>query len=89
MDTENKIEKDKPAETDETVNPASPEAEQPLSEEEAKRQALRKKKPLGPVVKPLTKEQIEEILRDPELAERNHLLDAMPKGWDDDYQDSF
>jgi hypothetical protein len=89
MDTENKIQKDKPAETDEAANTASPEVDQPLSEEEAKRQALRKKKPLGPVVKPLTKEQIEEILRDPELAERNHLSDAMPKGWDDDYQDSF
>ena len=60
-----------------------------LSEEEAKRQAMRKRKPLGDVVKPLTKEQIEALLRDPEMKERDHLLDALPKGWDQDYQDEF
>lgn len=89
MDTGKKTNKDKAADTDEAVTTPSSDAEQPLTEEEAKRAALRKRKPLGPVVKPLTKEQIEEMLRDPELAERNHLLDAMPKGWDDDYHDSF
>ena len=60
-----------------------------LSEEEAKRQAMRKRKPLGDVVKPLTKEQIEALLRDPEVKERDNLLDALPKGWDQDYQDEF
>ena len=60
-----------------------------LDPEEAKRLAMRKKKPLGPVVKPLTKEQIEALLRDPELAERDNLLDALPKGWDQDYKDEF
>ena len=60
-----------------------------LSEEDAKRQAMRKRKPLGDVVKPLTKEQIEALLRDPEMKERDHLLDALPKGWDQDYQDEF
>jgi hypothetical protein len=60
-----------------------------LTEEEAKRRALRKRKPLGPVVKPLTKEEIEVLLGDPEVKERDHLSDAMPKGWDEDYQDEF
>ena len=60
-----------------------------LSEEDAKRQAMRKRKPLGDVVKPLTKEQIEALLRDPEVKERDNLLDALPKGWDQDYQDEF
>ena len=60
-----------------------------LSEEDAKRQAMRKRKPLGEVVKPLTKEQIEALLRDPEVKERDNLLDALPKGWDQDYQDEF
>jgi hypothetical protein len=63
--------------------------EESLTEEEAKRRALRKRKPLGPVVQPLTKEQIEALLRDPEVKERDHLSDAMPKGWDEDYQDEF
>lgn len=62
---------------------------EPMDAEEAKRQALRKRKPLGPVVKPLSKEQIEELLKDPEIKERDNLLDALPKGWDQDYQDEF
>jgi hypothetical protein len=66
-----------------------PDNETKLSEEDAKRQALRKRKPLGDVVKPLTKEQIEALLRDPEVRERENLLDALPKGWDADYQDEF
>jgi hypothetical protein len=56
---------------------------------EGKRQSLRKRKPLGPVVKPLSKEEIEQLLRDPEIKERDNLLDAMPKGYDTDYQDEF
>jgi hypothetical protein len=60
-----------------------------LSEEEAKRQAMRKRKPLGEVVKPLTKAQIDALLGDPEVKERDNLADALPKGWDQDYQDEF
>ena len=74
---------------DEQAEAQLPEATPPLDPEEAKRLAMRKRKPLGPVVKPLTKEQIEALIRDPELAERDNLLDAMPKGWDTDYQDQF
>jgi len=59
------------------------------SEEELKRQAMRKRKPLGAVVKPLTNEQIQALLGDPETKEREHLSDALPKGWDQDYQDEF
>jgi hypothetical protein len=68
---------------------ARPHDETKLSEEDAKRQALRKRKPLGDVVKPLTKEQIEALLGDPEVKERENLSDALPKGWDADYQDEF
>jgi hypothetical protein len=75
-------EKDQP--TDEAA--ADPKAE---ASEEGKQQSLRKRKPLGPVVKPLTKEEIEQLLRDPEIKERDHLLDALPKGYDTDYQDEF
>jgi hypothetical protein len=60
-----------------------------LSEEERKRQAMRKRKPLGAVVKPLTKEQIQALLGDPEAKEQENLSDALPKGWDQDYQDEF
>ena len=82
-------------ETTEQTDPANdhaearPDDETKLSEEDAKRQALRKRKPLGDVVKPLTKEQIEALLGDPEVKERDNLLDALPKGWDADYQDEF
>ena len=58
-----------------------------LSEEDAKRQAMRKRKPLGEVVKPLTKEQIEALLGDPEARERENLADALPR--DSDNQDEF
>ena len=81
--------------TTEPRDPANDQAEAPpddetkLSEEDAKRQALRKRKPLGDVVKPLTKEQIEALLGDPEFKERENLSDALPKGWDADYQDEF
>ena len=68
---------------------ARPDDETNLSEEDAKRQALQKRKPLGDVVKPLTKEQIEALLGDPEGRERDNLNDALPKGWDADYQDEF
>jgi len=60
-----------------------------LDPEEAKRLAMRKKKPLGPVVKPLTQEEIEAFLHDPELAERDHLLDAMPRGALEDDHDAW
>jgi hypothetical protein len=79
---------------DPTAHPANTEktnagAEAEQTTEEAKRKAMRKRKPLGNVVKPLTKEQIEALLRDPELKERDNLSDALPKGWDNDYQDEF
>jgi hypothetical protein len=61
----------------------------PADSEEAKRLAMRKRKPMGPVMKALSKEEIEAMLWDPETAERDHLLDALPKGWDNDYQDDF
>ena len=63
--------------------------EDTLSEDERKRQAMRKRKPLGAVVKPLTKEQIQALLGDPEAKEQENLSDALPKGWDQDYQDEF
>ena len=67
----------------------TPPQEDQLSEEERKRLAMRKRKPLGPVVKPLTKEQIQALLGDPQAKERDNLSDALPKGWDQDYQDEF
>ena len=67
----------------------TPAHEDILSEDERKRQAMRKRKPLGAVVKPLTKEQIQALLGDPEAKERENLSDALPKGWDQDYQDEF
>jgi len=82
-------------ENDQPPSPVSHHDEAPseektiLSEEDAKRQAMRRRKPLGDIVKPLTKEQIEALLRDPEVKERDNLLDALPKGWDNDYQDDF
>jgi len=61
----------------------------PLDPEEAKKQAWRKLKPVGPIMKPLTEEEINELLGDPEIKERDHLLDAMPKGQEIDDQDPF
>ena len=77
--------------SDDNTEPGPPVSDnsEVLSEEDAKRQAMRKRKPLGAVVKPLTKEQIEALLGDPEQKERDHLSDALPKGWDQDYQDEF
>jgi hypothetical protein len=69
--------------------PAAPKGTPPADSEEAKRLAMQKRKPLGPVVKALSKEEIEAMLFDPEVAERDHLLDALPKGWENDYQDEF
>jgi hypothetical protein len=60
---------------------------QPVDPEEAKRQARRKLKPVGPIMKPLSDEEIKRLLYDPEDKEREHLLDAMPKGPDYDDQD--
>jgi len=57
--------------------------------EEAKRQARRKLKPVGPIMKPLSDEEIKTLLNDPEDKERENLLDAMPKGRDYDDQDGF
>ena len=65
------------------------ESSQALDPEEAKRRALRKLKPVGPIMKPLSQEEIEAMLYDPEDKEREHLLDAMPKGQETDDQDSF
>ncbi len=67
-------------------DPAS-ESPQPLDPEEAKRRALRKLKPVGPIMKPLSQEEIEAMLYDPEDKEREHLLDAMPKGMEEDDHD--
>jgi hypothetical protein len=78
-----------PPSPDSRHDEALPEEKNSLPEEDAKRQAMRKRKPLGDIVKPLTKEQIEALLRDPEVKERENLLDALPKGWDNDYQDDF
>lgn len=77
------------SEKPQTPDPAAQEDAAPVTPEEAKRLAMRNLKPMGPVVKALTKEQIEAMLWDPEIAERDHLLDALPKGWEADYQDDF
>ena len=66
----------------------APESSQTLDPEEAKRQARRKLKPVGPIMKPLSKEEIEALLYDPEDKEIEHLLDAMPKGEVDDQDPS-
>ena len=78
-------------ESDDNTQPCEPvtDSAEVLSEEDAKRQAMRKRKPLGEVVKPLTKAQIDALLGDPEVKERDNLSDALPKGWDQDYQDEF
>lgn len=57
--------------------------------EEAKRKAFKKLKPVGPVMKPPTPEEIQDFLNDPELKERDHLSDAMPKGREADDYDAF
>ena len=86
MDTDDQIpDSEKPRTEDQAAKDGAP----PVTPEEAKRLAMRKLKPMGPVMKALTKEQIEAMLWDPETAERDHLLDALPKGWDNDYQDDF
>ena len=48
--------------------------------EETKRQALKKLKPVGKIMKAPTPEEIQDFLNDPEVRERDHLSDAMPKG---------
>jgi hypothetical protein len=67
----------------------SEEASKALDPKEAKRQAFRKLKPVGPVMKPLTPEEIDAFRNDPELKERDHLFDALPKGAAVDDQDEF
>ena len=67
---------------------SSAEALKGLDPEEAKRQAFRKLKPVGPIMKPLSREEIEAMLYDPEDKEREHLRDAMPKGDVDDQDPS-
>ena len=64
------------------------ETSQPVDPEEAKRRAYRKLKPVGPIMKPLSDEEVQRMLYDPEDKEREHLLDAMPKP-DTDDQDGF
>jgi len=66
-----------PAETDEALDP-----------EEAKRRAYRKKKPVGPIMTPLSIEELDDLVNDPEIKEREHLADAMPKGEVDDQDPS-
>ncbi len=68
---------------------ASPlEASKDIDPEEAKRQAYRKLKPVGPIMKPLSSEELDALINDPEIKERDHLLDAMPKP-DTDDQDPY
>ncbi len=61
-----------------------PETTEPVDPEEAKRRARRKLKPVGPIMKPLSDEEIQKLLYDPEDKEREHLLDAMHKPETDD-----
>ena len=68
---------------------SSEKTSQPVDPEEAKRLAYRKLKPVGPIMKPLSDEEIKKLLYDPEDKERENLLDAMPKGQDYDDQDGF
>jgi len=68
---------------------ADDQEKKPVDPEEAKRQAYRKLKPVGPVMKPLSGAELDEMLNDPEDKEREHLLDAMPKGREYDDQDGF
>ena len=56
--------------------------------EEAKRLAYRKRKPVGPIMKPLNDAELDALINDPEIKEREHLLDAMPKGDVDDQDPS-
>ena len=67
----------------------SEETAKALDPEETKRQAFRKLKPVGPIMKPPTPEEIDEFRNDPELKERDHLLDMLPKGREVDDQDAF
>lgn len=59
-----------------------------LDPEEAKRRAYRKKKPVGPIMKPLSNKELDDLVNDPEIKERDHLADAMPRLGTDD-QDPF
>ena len=59
-----------------------------LDPEEAKRQAYRKLKPVGPIMQPLSKKELDDLVNDPEIKERDHLLDAMHKP-DSDDQDPY
>ncbi len=69
--------------TNKTDAPAE-EASETFDPETAKRQTFRKLKPVGPIMKPLTPKEIDDFRDDPELKERDHLLDAMPKGPEQD-----
>jgi hypothetical protein len=62
----------------------SAETDKALDPEEAKRQAFRKLKPVGPIMKPPSKDEVLQFLDDPESQERDHLLDAMPRPETDD-----
>src|SRR2546429_9529896 len=55
----------------------SEETPEPVDPVEAKRRAYRKLKPVGPIMKPLSDEEVQRMLYDPEDKEREHLLDAM------------
>ena len=72
---------------DQKTNKADAPAEETsetLDPEEAKRQAFRKLKPVGPIMKPLSDDEVDALLNDPEIKERDHLLDAMAKGPEQD-----
>ncbi|TAL10000.1 MAG: hypothetical protein EPO02_08660 [Nitrospirae bacterium] len=79
---------DKPKKANQDDAPSAKNAKASDPAEEAKRQAYRKLKPVGPIMKPPTPEEIDAFRNDPELKERDHLLDAMPKPGTDD-QDPF
>lgn len=66
---------------------SSAEETQALDPEEAKRQAYRKKKPVGPTMKPLSNEELDDLVNDPEIKERDHLADAMPRLGTDDFDE--
>ncbi len=67
----------------------SDEQKQNANPDEEKIKAYRKLKPVGPVMKPLTDAEIDDVRNDPEVKERDALLDALPKGREIDDQDGF
>src|SRR5437870_13597739 len=63
----------------------SEETPEPVDPVEAKGRAYRELKPVGPIMKPLSDEEVQRMLYDAEDKEREHLLDARPKPDTDDH----